>query len=129
MDPAEIRWGKNWRFQRESGTLVQPLKNRHITKCRLSLRHDEFHFRVGNLFPNCQELYDFRRWRVIFKGLSKDRERANFSKTSAPLSLVKAFRKNLISAGSISLESTFKRRENMKRLGLHPPVCSHKKNL
>jgi hypothetical protein len=47
-------------------------------------------------------------WRGIFEGLSQDGGRgAFFLKTSAPLSLIKTFRMNLISAGSISLDSIF----------------------
>jgi len=68
---------------------------------RLSQWHDEFHSHVGNLFPNCQELYG------IFKGLSQDGGWVVFLKTSTPLSLIRAFWMNLISAGSISLDNTF----------------------
>ncbi len=51
----------------------------------------------------------YMRWRGIFKGLSLDEKWADFSElTTAPLSLMKTFRMSLISAGSISLESTFK---------------------
>ncbi len=58
----------------------------------------------GNLFPNSQQLYEvalqlkraLTRWRT---GI--------FLKTSAPLSLIKTFRLNLILAGSILLDSTF----------------------
>ncbi len=48
------------------------------------------------------------RWRGTFKGLSQNWGPAHFSKTSAPLSSTKTYRMNLISAGSISLDSTFK---------------------
>jgi hypothetical protein len=47
------------------------------------------------------------RWHGIFKLLSQDGSRADFLKTSAPLSLIKVFRMNLISAGEILLDSTF----------------------
>ncbi len=48
------------------------------------------------------------RWRRIFKRLSQNGWQVNFSKkTSAPLSLTKAFPMKQISAGSISLGSTF----------------------
>jgi hypothetical protein len=48
----------------------------------------------------------YTRWRGIFKGLSQEGGRADFfKKISAPLSLIKAFWMNLISAGSISLDS------------------------
>ncbi len=44
-----------------------------------------------------------------FKGLSLDGRRAYFSKkTSATLPLIKIYRMSLLSAGSISLDSTFK---------------------
>ncbi len=49
-------------------------------------------FRIAN---------SYTRWRGIIKGHSQDGGRADFS-------LIKAFRMNLISAGSISLSSTFK---------------------
>jgi hypothetical protein len=39
------------------------------------------------------------RWRGIFKGLSQDGGRPDFSKSFVPLSSIKAFRMNLISAG------------------------------
>jgi hypothetical protein len=48
------------------------------------------------------------RWRGIFKGLPQDGGRPDFSKSFVPLSSIKACRMNLISAGSISLDSTFK---------------------
>ncbi len=49
-----------------------------------------------------------RRGAVSLKGLSQDGGQVDFSKTSAPLSLIKAFQMNLILARSISLDSTFK---------------------
>jgi hypothetical protein len=48
------------------------------------------------------------RRRGIFKGLPQDEGRPDFSKSFVPLSSIKAFRMNLISARSISLDSTFK---------------------
>ncbi len=49
------------------------------------------------------------RWRGIIKVLSQDGERADFSKkTTAPRSLMTTYRMSLISARSISLDSTFK---------------------
>ncbi len=49
------------------------------------------------------------RWRCNFKGLSQDgRWKDFFLKTSAPLFLMTTFQMSLISAGSISLDSTFK---------------------
>jgi hypothetical protein len=48
------------------------------------------------------------RWGGIFKGLSRDGGRADFSiKTTVPLSLMTTFPMSLIFAGSISLDSTF----------------------
>jgi hypothetical protein len=48
------------------------------------------------------------RWRHSFKVLSLDGGRADFSKkASATLPLIKIYRMSLISAGSISLDSTF----------------------
>jgi hypothetical protein len=63
-------------------------------KADKSLRHDEFHFRVGNSFPNCQQLYRVAR---NVKGLSQDEGWADFCKNFRALSLTKAFRMNLIS--------------------------------
>ncbi len=57
----------------------------------------EIRFRLAN---SCT------RRRGSFKGLSQDGGWRIFLKTSAPLSLIKAFRVNLISAGSMSLDST-----------------------
>ncbi len=48
------------------------------------------------------------RWRRIFRGLSQDGGRADFFKTSAPLSLINVYRTYLISVRFISLGSTFK---------------------
>jgi hypothetical protein len=48
------------------------------------------------------------RWGGIFKWLSQDKGRADFPKNLHPLSLIKAFPMNLISAGSISLDNIFK---------------------
>jgi hypothetical protein len=53
----------------------------------------------------------WRRW--IFSGLSQDGGRAHFLQISAPLSLINIYRMNLISAGSISLDSTFKLRNEL----------------
>jgi hypothetical protein len=47
------------------------------------------------------------RWVCNFKGLSQDGDGWIFQKISAPLSLIKAFRINLITAGSILVNSTF----------------------
>jgi hypothetical protein len=47
------------------------------------------------------------RWRGIFKGLSRDGRWADFSKNQPRLSLMKTYLMNLISAGSILLDSTF----------------------
>jgi hypothetical protein len=50
------------------------------------------------------------RWHCNFKGLSQDRGWADFSRNlQASLSLM-TYRMSLISAGSISMESTFKAR-------------------
>ena len=49
-----------------------------------------------------------------FKGLSLDGGQADFSKKAATtLTLIKIYRTSLILTGSISLDSTFKRRENL----------------
>ncbi len=59
------------------------------------------------------ELYDFHlcikmAWNGIFKGLSQDGGRKDFSKKfSAILPLIKIYRMSLISAWSVSLDSTF----------------------
>jgi hypothetical protein len=45
--------------------------------------------------------------RGFFEGLSQDEGQADFSETSALLSLIKTFQLNIISAGSILLDSTF----------------------
>ncbi len=42
-------------LRRKWGNSGQPLKK--PTKGRLSLRRDQFHSRVGNAFPNCQQPY------------------------------------------------------------------------
>jgi hypothetical protein len=47
------------------------------------------------------------RWRCNFRGLSQDEGRRIFLKASAPLSLMTTYQMSLISAGSISLDSTF----------------------
>ncbi len=48
------------------------------------------------------------RWRYSFKGLSLDGGRADFFKeTSATLPFLKIYQMSLLSAGSISLDSTF----------------------
>jgi hypothetical protein len=52
-------------------------------------------------FPHWEFVSELR-WRGFFEGLSQE---ADFSETSAPLSLIKTFQINLISAGSISLDS------------------------
>ncbi len=58
----------------------------------------------GEFVPTSQQPYT--RWRCNFKGLSKDGDVRIFLKISTPLSLIKAFRMNLISVGSILLDST-----------------------
>ncbi len=47
-------------LQREWGTWFQPLKKptEQIKKSRLSLRRDDLHPRVGNLFPKSQQPYE-----------------------------------------------------------------------
>jgi hypothetical protein len=53
------------------------------------------------------------RWHGIFKGLSQDGGRAEFSKKPLPpLSLMTTYQMSLISAGSIWQDSTFKTAEN-----------------
>jgi hypothetical protein len=76
-------------------------KIRH--KCCLSLQCDEFNSPIGNSFRLANS---HTRWRCNFKGLSKDGDGRIFLKISSPLSLIKAFRMNLISVGSILLDST-----------------------
>jgi hypothetical protein len=47
------------------------------------------------------------KWRGIFKGLSQDEGQTDFSKISAPLSLINTFQINQISAWSTSLDNIF----------------------
>ncbi len=59
---------------------------------------------VSNLFPLANSR---TTWRCNFKRLSQHGRQADFSKISAPHSLITTYRMNLILAGSISLDSTF----------------------
>jgi hypothetical protein len=62
------------------------------------------------------------RWHGIFKGLSQDGGRANlYKKTAAPLPVIKI----LISAGSISLDGTFKKGRRDGREREYLGRCSH----
>ncbi len=47
------RW---WLYEEDGKPQFSPWKSRH--KCRQSLRHDVFHSRFGNSFPNRQQLYE-----------------------------------------------------------------------
>ncbi len=111
LRPVRIRC----RLYKEKGeTQFSPWKSRH--KCRLSLRHDEFH--VHNFFiapsptPVCTDRFvcvfgkSFFRIANGWTGRNLDR-RIFIKKFSVPPSLIKNFRKSLISAGSIPLDSTF----------------------
>ncbi len=56
----------------------------------------------------CLILTEYISLDSTFKGLSQDGDGRIFLKTFAPLSLMTTYRMSLISAGSISLDSTFK---------------------
>ncbi len=58
--------------------------------------------RVGNLDPHCQQLYE------VILNSHRMGDGPIFLKTSAPHSLMTTYHKNLLSARSISLYSTFK---------------------
>jgi hypothetical protein len=70
----------------------------------LSLWRDEFHARVGMYDPII--VNSCTRWLGIFKGISQGGGLTIFFKTSALHSLLTAYRMNLLSARSISLDST-----------------------
>ncbi len=65
---------------------------------------------TAQLAMRCLNANYCTRWRHNFKGLSQDVGWADFSikKTSTPLSLMTTYWMSLISAGFISLDSTFK---------------------
>jgi hypothetical protein len=75
-----------------------PVQLHHID---LTLRRDEFHFRVDNSFLNCPQLYDAESL--------KDSRRmgdSDFYKNLRAYLFGICFSNELISAGSISLDST-----------------------
>jgi hypothetical protein len=61
--------------------------------CRLSLQRDEFLSRVGNLFPNRQQLYEVGA--VAFKGSNRMQDGRIFRKISAAHSLMMTYQMNL----------------------------------
>ncbi len=89
----------SWAFEKADSQCEQ------IFKCRQSLRCDEFHGRIGNLFPNSQSKNKDALWTL--KGCHRMGDGPIFLNTSAPHSLMTTYRINLLSARSISLDSTF----------------------
>ncbi len=101
LGPVRINWGL---FKENGETQFNLWYSWH--KYRLSYSTMNFIPALGICFRIAKSC---TRWRGIFKGSHRiGNGRIFLKKTSAPLSSIKAFQMNLISAGSISLDSTFK---------------------
>jgi hypothetical protein len=48
-------------YKENMGKLSSAFEKLTLVPLILSLRRDEFHSRIGNSFPNCQQLYDVER--------------------------------------------------------------------
>ncbi len=116
MDLAEIRLIRSV-FIKERGTMVFQ-KNSFfkaqigaftIVNCRIKKdfiqMRIEYSLQTSKLLHNCQFIK--RRRSNTLKGSQRMGGGAFFLKPSAPLSLMTTYRMSLISAGSISLDSTF----------------------